>query len=207
MTNYAQLERASLAELFDRVGPGQPTLCEGWTTADLAAHLVVRERRPDAAVGVVVPPLAAYTDKVQRQVRDGASWTDLVGKVRNGPPLLLHLLDEPVNTLEYFVHHEDVRRAQPDWEPRSLEAGEDDALWKRLRPMSRLALRKVKDRVVLSAPGQQDISAGRGPATVTVTGPPGEIVLFVFGRADAARVTLSGDPDAVERLRASGLGI
>jgi uncharacterized protein (TIGR03085 family) len=207
MTNYARLERRSLADLFDRVGPSQPTLCEGWTTSDLAAHLVIREHRPDAALGVFVPPLAAHTDKVQRQMRDGRSWSDLVATVRNGPPLLLRPLDEPVNTLEYFVHHEDVRRAQPDWEPRSLEAGEEDALWKRLKPVSRIATRQVKDRVVFAAPGRREISAGRGSSTVTVTGPPGEVALYVFGRADVARVELSGDPDAVGRLRASGLGL
>ena len=86
MARYAQQERRALAELFARVGPDAPTLCEGWTTADLAAHLVVRERRPDAGPGIVVPMLAGYTDKVQRGVRDGHTWTQLVDKVRSGPP-------------------------------------------------------------------------------------------------------------------------
>ena len=48
--------------------PDAPTLCEGWKTRDLAAHLVVRERRPDATLGIAVPFLADYTAKVQNKV-------------------------------------------------------------------------------------------------------------------------------------------
>ena len=39
-------ERAQVCLRFDELGPDAPTLCEGWTTFDLAAHLVVRERNP-----------------------------------------------------------------------------------------------------------------------------------------------------------------
>ena len=50
-TRHARAERASLCDLLAEVGPDAPTLCEGWTTALLAAHLVVRERRPDGGPG------------------------------------------------------------------------------------------------------------------------------------------------------------
>ena len=55
MTNrdLAQLERGRLCDLLLVVGPDHPTLCEGWTTADLAAHLVIRERKPLAGPGIV----------------------------------------------------------------------------------------------------------------------------------------------------------
>ena len=43
---YAQDERAALAALLHETGPDGPTLCEGWQTRDLVAHLVLRERRP-----------------------------------------------------------------------------------------------------------------------------------------------------------------
>jgi hypothetical protein len=36
-------ERLGLCDLFDELGPSVPTLIDGWTTHDLAAHLVLRE--------------------------------------------------------------------------------------------------------------------------------------------------------------------
>src|ERR1700753_1453307 len=64
-TNYAQAERTALCDLFLELGPQAPTLCEGWTTRDLAAHLVVRDRRPDGAIGILVPRLSGHTEKLQ----------------------------------------------------------------------------------------------------------------------------------------------
>jgi uncharacterized protein (TIGR03085 family) len=67
--DLAQLERSRLCDLFLEVGPDQPTLCEGWTTADLAAHLVIRERRPDAAPGILVGgKLAEHSENVRTKV-------------------------------------------------------------------------------------------------------------------------------------------
>ena len=63
-----------------------PTLCDPWTTRDLAAHLVVRERRPDAAIGIVLSKAAGYTDKVQSGVA-ATEWGALVDTVRSGPPV------------------------------------------------------------------------------------------------------------------------
>ncbi len=128
----AQQERQALVDLFDRLGPEAPTLCSGWTTQDLAAHLVVRERRPDSGPGLVWAPLAEYTDRVRRTTRDRMTWSELVDAVRRGPPALLRPFDEAMNTVEFFIHVEDVRRAQPDWEPRPLSPSLSDALWKRV---------------------------------------------------------------------------
>jgi uncharacterized protein (TIGR03083 family) len=54
--SYSRDERLALCTLLDKTGPDAPTLCEGWNTGDLAAHLVLRERRPDAAAGVIGSP-------------------------------------------------------------------------------------------------------------------------------------------------------
>ncbi len=127
----ARSERAALADLFDAVGPDAPTLCEGWRTRDLAAHLVLRESRPDAAPGIVVRRLAGWTDRVQQGLAR-SDWPRLVDKVRSGPPTLsafgLPGVDRLLNTTEYFVHHEDVRRAAPDWAPRGIGAQHDHAV-------------------------------------------------------------------------------
>lgn len=121
--SVAQRERAALVDTMRGVGPDAPTLCEGWTTRDLAAHLVVREYRPDAAPGILIPFFASHTEKVQNEAAERTDWDELLTKVASGPPLYspLKLLDPVANVAEMFIHHEDVRRAQPDWEPRVLE--------------------------------------------------------------------------------------
>lgn len=209
MSSYARQERQALAELFMEVGPDAPTLCEGWATSDLAAHLVVRERRPDAAAGIVVKPLSGYTDRVQAGVKAGRPWEKLVETVRNGPPfpLSLNAVNETINTVEYFVHLEDVRRARPGWEPRTLEPGLERALWSRLKTMGRALMRRSPVGTTLRAPGFGEVAARSGEPVVTVTGAPGELVLFAFGRQDATRVETQGDPDAVARLRQAQLGL
>ncbi|MDA8358644.1 MAG: TIGR03085 family metal-binding protein [Actinomycetota bacterium] len=208
MPRYAQQERRSLCELFLRVGPDAPTLCAGWTAADLAAHLVVRERRPDAAPGILVPPFAGYTDRVQRHVRDSRSWEDLVGTVRRGPPfpLSLRMVDEPMNTAEYFVHHEDVRRAEPGWEPRRLDLPMERLLWSRVRLMARAARRHVPCGLRLDAPGFGSVTVRQGTPEATVTGRPGELLLVLFGRQPAVDVEMTGDPGAIEQVRQAKFG-
>jgi uncharacterized protein (TIGR03085 family) len=125
--SYSHDERLALAALLEETGPGAPTLCTGWRTGDLAAHLVLRERRPDAAAGVLGGPLAGHTARVQRRLGERMTYAQLVQAFRNGPPRLSPLalpgMDEKANTVEYFVHYEDVRRAQPGWEPRDVAPG------------------------------------------------------------------------------------
>ena len=160
--SYSREERRALCALLDETGPDAPTLCEGWTTGDLAAHLVLRERRPDAAAGVAGGPLAGYTARVQQRIRSRIPFPDLVRTIRSGPPALsvmaLPGMDERVNAVEFFVHHEDVRRGAPGWEPRELGSGESDMLWHRLR-MARFMLRKAPVGVELA---RDDIDTGGG---------------------------------------------
>ena len=209
MANYARTERHALADLLEEVGPDAPTLCAGWRTADLAAHLVVRDRRPDAAPGIMIRAFRGHTERVQARARDRGPWPELVAAVRNGPPLPIRIaaVDAQFNTAEYFVHHEDVRRAQPGWEPRDLPVGEEQALWVRLKMLGRFAFRSVPVGVALEAPGHGTVVVKRGDPSVTVTGPPGELVLYAFGRDAVARVELQGDEQAVAQLRQSTRGI
>jgi uncharacterized protein (TIGR03085 family) len=203
-SNLAQQERQTLCDLFVERGPAAPTLCEGWLTADLAAHLVVRERRPDSGPGLVWPPLAGYTDKVRRAVRDRTPWEKLVETVRRGPPLLLRPVDGPMNTVEFFIHVEDVRRAHDGWEPRSISPELADALWARVGPGG--MAKKVAATVVITSPGRDDKERGTGPR-LTLTGDPGELILFGAGRQGASRVELSGDAVLAAQLRAASLGV
>ncbi|KXK61398.1 hypothetical protein AWW66_13890 [Micromonospora rosaria] len=208
MSRYARSERAALADLMLDVGPDAPTVNTGWVTRDLAAHLVVRERRPDAAAGILLPPLAGYAERVRRRIAAG-NWADLVGQVRRPPlwsPVSNPLVDELTNTIEFFIHHEDVRRGGPDWQPRVLPAGLDAALWRRVGPVARLALRRFPATVAVRAPGHGQLDAGRGGDRLEVVGAPGELVLFLSGRQRVARVEVDGPPPAAERLRTASLG-
>jgi uncharacterized protein (TIGR03085 family) len=212
--NWARHERQELADLFGAVGPDAPTLNRGWTTRDLAAHLVVRERRPDAAAGIVVPALAEYGERVRLQVA-GQPWDDLVALMRSGPPpwspTALEAIDRLVNTVEFFVHHEDVRRAASGWEPRTIDGDLEHELWRRLKPMCRLLARKAPVGLVLRRSNGDEVTARKPPAadgaTVTVTGAPSELLLFVYGRQAHARVEITAPEDAAARLRAAPLGL
>ena len=212
--SYSQEERLALCALLDKSGPDAPTLCEGWATGDLAAHLVLREHRPDAAAGVAGGPLAGYTARVQQRIRQRIPFPDLVRIIRSGPPRLsvmaLPGMDERVNAVEFFVHHEDVRRAADGWEPRALGSGESDMLWDRLR-MARFMLRKAPVGVELArddgGPAARNtdgasyrITARNATPAVTVVGSPAELTLWVMGRRAAARVRMDGIQAAVTKL-------
>jgi uncharacterized protein (TIGR03085 family) len=205
--SVAQRERAALIAALRDVGPDAPTLCEGWTTRDLAAHLMVREYRVDAAPGILIPLFAGHTAKVQDTVARTTQWDDLVDKVAAGPPLYSPLkpLDPVANVAEMFIHHEDIRRAQPDWQPRTLDAELTGKLRRTLGLMAKLTLAKMPARVQLRTPdGKTVLTAGRGPA-VTVTGAPEELLLFSTGRV--AHVDFSGDPSDVQAVKAAPKGL
>lgn len=202
--DLAQQERGDLCDLFNELGPDAPTLCAEWVTVDLAAHLVARERRPDSGPGLVWPPLAAHTDKVRRSLRDRIPWEQLISTVRRGPPLLLRPFDGPMNAVEFFIHDEDVRRAQPEWDVRPLSTEMADALWARLGPGG--MAKKVPATIVLQSDGREPKVAGTGPRIV-ISGDPGELTMFGSGRQAASLVELEGDAALVDQLRSTSLGI
>ncbi|MFG2140616.1 TIGR03085 family metal-binding protein [Streptomyces sp. NPDC048650] len=210
MSTHAKRERLLLADLLESAGPEAPTLCGNWTARDLAAHVVVRERRADAAGGILVKPLAARLERVQAEFA-GRPYEELLRLIRTGPPRMspfaLKQIDEASNTVEFFVHGEDVRRAQPDWSPRDPDPVFADALWSRLEKMARVLGRRAPVGVVLRRPDGQTAVAHRGTPVVTVTGEPGELTMFAFGRQDAARVELDGEKEAVDRLLTAQLGV
>lgn len=211
MPSYAKSERAALVAALRAAGPDAPTLCAGWTARDLAAHLVARERRADTGPGLVLGPFSGWTEKVRRQYA-ARDFAELVHLVETGPPLLsafsLPGADAAANLTEHFVHCEDVLRAQPGWTtPRPLDPGLADALWKVVSARGRLMFRKSRVGVVLAAPdGRRSVVVDRTPS-VTLTGEPGELVLYAFGRTGHARVTIDGDPDSIRAFSGTPLGV
>jgi uncharacterized protein (TIGR03085 family) len=207
--NFAQIERQDLCTLFEELGPDVPTLCEGWTARDLAAHLVVRERRPDAALGILAVPFERHGEKVRLEFA-AKPWDELVELVRSGPPRCsvfgVPAVDRLANTMEYFIHHEDVRRTN-GLEPRELHPELSDQLWDIVRRMSKLTLRKAPCGVTLRTTDGHTVVANGSVPRVSVRGPVGELALFVYGRQDAAQVELLGDDADVAALVAASFGI
>lgn len=210
MSHFAHDERQALCDTLLDVGPQASTMCDGWAARDLAAHLVVRERRPDAAVGMYLPALAGHTASVQDDLAAGP-WPELVERVRSGPPFWhparFAVVDEAFNLAEFYVHHEDVRRAQPDWRPRELTLDLEAALWRACGTAGRLTLRRADVGVELVSPEHGRVVARGGSPTVRVEGSPGELLLFAFGRREVAQVDLDGPAAAVQRLRTAPVGL
>ncbi len=211
MTAYARAERALLCDEFLRVGADAPTLCEGWTTADLATHLMVRDGRPDLILGPFLPVVGGWA-KAQLRAIKHRPWPELIDAVRVGPPIYsptaIPPVDEMVNHVEFFIHHEDVRRAQDEWAPRDLDTAQQQALWGALARMARLMFRKSPVGVELVSPqGRVRAKAATDRGDVVVEGEAAELVLSAYGRRDHAKVEASGPDEAITALWTSKLGL
>jgi uncharacterized protein (TIGR03085 family) len=202
---FDAIEREQLCDLLDELGAQAPTLLDSWTTHDLVAHLVLREHDFIAAPGLVVPgPWGRFAER-QRLALRGREFSDLVAAIRSGPPPGLFRVGwvrRVGNLNEFFVHHEDVRRAN-GYGPRTNPPAEDAALFGNVDRAGRLLSRRLRGvglDLVWAGTGKS-ITARRGQPTIQVSGPPGELILFLFGRRDAADVEVSGPPEAVEALQ------
>jgi uncharacterized protein (TIGR03085 family) len=185
-------ERRELCDLLIELGPAAPTLCEGWATIDLTAHLVLREH------------FKRWGDeRLSMEKRKG--FDALVDRVRAGAPLVPWRLPKfraLLNGLEYFIHHEDVRRAnglgRRDSRP-DLEA----LAWKTVGLTARRLARRTRPfGLEVSQPSGPSRQFGKAPRAVLI-GEPTELVLYLSGRRGAADVRIEGDAAAVDALRGS----
>jgi len=205
--SLARTERTQLADLLVELGPEQPTLCEGWDTGDLLAHLLIRERRPDAVPGAFLSFAKPWTDKVAAGYLE-QPWPELVELYRAGPPAWnptrIPKVDAMTNSAEMFIHHEDARRGQPDWQPRELDPQDTAALTAMVdSAVVKVAVRKVGVGLDAELPDGSRIQLRDGEPLAVVAGAPGEILLWSSGRS-ACRIELSGDDAAVAAVRAAG---
>ena len=211
---YVTPSREVLAETLMAAGPDSPTLCDGWRTRELAAHLYLREHRPAHGLGLMVKPLAPAVDRAVRRTAEAAAapedYTALVEKFRAGPPALSPLriggIARNANLVEYFVHTEDVRRAGTRWAPRALDEGYSSTLWTELIKRAALLYRGVDVGVVLVRPDGPRHVARRAPVSVAIVGEPSELLLHAHGRRRQALVTFEGRPDAVALLESADVG-
>ncbi len=205
-------ERRALCDLFDELGPSVPTLLENWTAHDLAAHLVLRERDPVAGPCLVLPgPFARFAERRRARLAQRKDFTWLVGRIRSGPPIgffRIGWVRSVANLNEFFVHHEDVRRANGQG-PRSLAPAMDAALWRNVRRGGRYLSRRLHAcgfEVEWAGTGER-VRVRPGEPTALLSGPPGELLLYVFGRQAAAHVDVSGSPEAVTAVRRTHFGM
>lgn len=209
MTTFAKRERSAICQTLRQLGPDQPTLCQGWSTKDLLVHLIVRENRPDAAVGLFIPFLSSYTDSISKKYNE-KSFEDLISIFENGPkspsPFALPKVDELANTFEFLVHHEDILRAQNEYQPRKFTEEDAKFIWSRFTKSAVFFMRKVKVGVVAKT-DQGTYTLKRGNDVVTISGNIIDLVMFAFGRQNKTEIVFEGNPLAVEKLKNSDLSL
>lgn len=209
MTSFAKRERSAICQTLRQLGPDQLTLCQGWTTKDLLVHLIVRENRPDAAVGLFVPFLNSYTKSISNKYQD-KSFEELISIFENGPkspsPFAIPKVDELANTFEFLVHHEDILRAQDNYQPRQFTQEDSKLLWSRFTKSAVFFMRKVKIGVIAKT-DQGTYTLKRGNDAVTISGNIVDLVMFAFGRQNKTEIVFEGDPLAVQKLKNSDLSL
>jgi uncharacterized protein (TIGR03085 family) len=205
-------ERVELCDLFDELGPSAPTLLGDWTAQDLAAHLVLRERDLVAGPCIVLPdPFQRFAERRRAKLAERADFAWLVARIRSGPPMgffRLGWVRSFPNLNEFFVHHEDVRRANRHG-PRNLAPALEAGLWRNVRRGGHYLSRRLQacGLEIEWAQADERVTVRRGESTVRLSGPPGELLLYVFGRQAAAQVEVSGPPEAVTAVRRTHFGM
>jgi uncharacterized protein (TIGR03085 family) len=205
-------ERRELCDLFDDLGPSVPTLLEGWTAHDLAAHLVLREHDLVAGPCMVLPgPFQRFAERRRAGLAQHKDFTWLVARIRSGPPVgffRIGWVRGLANLNEFFVHHEDVRRANGQG-PRSLTPAMDAAVWRNVRRGGRYLSRRLHGcgLEIEWAGTNERVTVQPGSPAARLSGLPGELLLYVFGRQSAAQVEVSGPPEAVAAVHRTHFGM
>ncbi len=206
-------QREALCDALDAVHPSAPTLCDGWSAHHLAAHVWLRESDTWAVVGALLTRRRNRIDLRMSEVMTQRPYADLVAAIRRGPeglsPFRLPGVEVAANTIEFFVHCEDVRRGSGNNTPRPTDLALEELCWKRLPAMARVFLHGCPVAVWLERdlPPGEPVRIGSGPDIVTLSGAPSELLLYLFGRRGAAQVEVIGEPAAVSVLEQRKLGV
>ena len=213
MLSMSRSERAALCNTALEAGEHAPTLCGDWTVKDLVIHLLVRERDPLGAPGIVLPQLEGLTDRAARRLAS-QDFTSLVERVRSGPPrwspMALPALDRALNTLEFFVHHEDIRRAAPGWQARELTDREQRVIWKAISAAGKGLVRPLDVPVEIRWADCERLRVAvlrKGDDPAVVTGAPAEIAMLLFGRTQHSGLELTGPEERLQPLRRGDAGV
>jgi uncharacterized protein (TIGR03085 family) len=210
---FDEQERLALCDLFERLGADAPTLLEGWTAQDLAAHVVLRERDPIAGLCIILPgPFQQFAERRRARLAEHSGFEWLVARIRSGPPpgfFRIGWVRSLPSLNEFFVHHEDLRRANGLGPRQMLTPALEAALWRNVRRSSRYLSRRLHEigLEVEWAGTDKQMTIRRAEPTARLSGPPGEVLLFLFGRQTAARIEVIGPPEAVAAVRRTHFGM
>jgi len=208
---FDAVERAQLCDLLGELGPDAPTLLAPWTARDIAAHLILRERDPMAGPGLVLPGAWHRLAARRQEALARRDFTWLTATLRSGPPpgfFRIGWVRQLASLNEFFVHHEDVRRANGR-RARTNEQAMDEALWRNVSSGAWLLARRLRGAglELVWAGTARTVRARRGEPAASITGPPGELLLYLFGRQGTAQVQVSGPAAAVEAVRRARFGM
>jgi uncharacterized protein (TIGR03085 family) len=160
---------------------------------------------------VLPGPFARFAERRRVRLANRHDFAWLVARIRTGPPpgfFRIGWVREFPNLNEFFVHHEDVRRAN-GLGPRTLTADREAALWRNVRRGGRYLSRRLRDaglEIEWAATGERHTVRPGTPAA-RLRGTPGELLLYGFGRQAAARVEVSGPAEAVAAVRRTHFGM
>jgi uncharacterized protein (TIGR03085 family) len=205
-------ERVELCDSFEQLGASVPTLLGGWTAHDLAAHLVQREHDLLGGPCLVLPgPFARFAERRRARLAGRHEFAGLVARIRSGPPVgffRIGWVRDMANLNECFVHHEDVRRAN-GLGVRSLTPAMDAGLWRNVRRGGRFLSRRLRGcglEVEWAGSGER-VAVRPGTPAAVLSGPPGELLLYLFGRQAAAHVEVGGPAEAVAAVGRTHFGM
>ncbi len=196
MTNkqFVKSERQFIIELLKKLNSKQwqaKTLCEGWRVEDLAAHLVTRERNAIGGIGLVVPGLHGLHDKrIAKVAAHGHGY--IIDKLQKYP----WYMPAALNTGEFWVHNEDFLRGELHI-TRPVPSKEANAiLWGSLGGLVGIKKDLVKDLGNVTfkniETGEKLYIKNKNSIKKTILlGTAGELLLFFYGRRDAADVKVS----------------
>ena len=204
-------ERNELANLLGELGPDAPTLLDPWTTRDLAAHLVLREHDPVAAPGLVVPGAWGRLAEQRQRALAHRDFPWLVATIRSGPPrgfFRINWVRRVPNLNEFFVHHEDVRRAN-GFGPRTNSTAMEEALWRNVTFVPWFLARRLRGtglEIEWTGTGKI-VRVRRGDPVARIVGLPSELLLVLFGRGRVAHVEVTGPAEAVRAVERAHFGM
>lgn len=196
MTRKLRDERyAVFCETLAAVPPDAPTLCEGWTAHDLAAHVWIIKRVPSAWPGMTLPLLAGVTVARLTQVKERWSYPELIDRLRQHGPAIAAMPGDAFEGHrhalgEYVVHTEDILRANDLPAPPDTPALRN-ALWRRAALAAWALHGRGPEGLLLQRPRGGDVIVVRSrPGGISVIGEPIEVLLWVHGRESAADVEI-----------------
>jgi uncharacterized protein (TIGR03085 family) len=208
MTSLAKRERVAISQLLRKLGPEAPTLCEGWNSFDLLVHLVSRETRPDAAIGIVLPIFSSWTTKVSQDIKS-RGFENLIAEFEQGPKntsfFAIPGVDNLANSFELLIHHEDLLRGQTDYSPRTLDEDDKKLIWKRFTQSGKLLMRKAKVGIIAQS-DQGTYTIKSGQSCVTMKGEVIDLLLFAYGRKAHVNIEYEGEESAIRILKETKFG-